>query len=118
MYVLLFLLWSKWEISWNEYYGNFAPKITIFLVPIFLSLSSIFLFIRDKKIFLGLVLGLLGFLPIEYILFMKNYIYIDSCPCCRLFPFLNTNVHFWMNTVVILIISIAIFIYAIRKVKI
>lgn len=108
-FLMIFLFWNKWESAWNQYFDFFVPSITIYLVAILLALSSVSLVVLEKKNILAQILGLSGLLFIEFILYKMNFIYIDNCPCSRIFSFLSTEIHFWINTVMILIISVYIF---------
>lgn len=108
-FLFQFLFWNKWKSAWNQYFDFFVPSITIYLVATLLALSSVFLVILDKKNILARILGLSGLFFIEFILYKMNFIFTDNCPCSRLFTFLSTEIHFWINTVVILIIAVNIF---------
>jgi hypothetical protein len=115
-FLLTLLLWNSWESIWYEYFSFFIPKFTVFVVPVSLAFSSVLIVVIGcKKI--GLVFGGLGLVPIEYMLYMKNFIHVDSCPCSRLYPFLDTEIHLWINSVMLLfiLVSIVINISYIRK---
>jgi len=107
-YLLVFLIWNKWETIWHEYFVFFIPKLSVFVVPVLLAFSSIFLICLGRKSLLGWVIALLGLLPIEYVLYMKNFVYIYKCSCSRLYPFLDTEIHFSINTVMLLFIILNI----------
>lgn len=107
VFLLVFLFWKKWEPIWHENFSIFIPKLSVYIVPTLLAFSSVLLIVIGWKN-TGLILGFLGLLPIEYVLYIKNFVYIDDCPCGRLYTFLDTEIHFWMNTVVVLFILIGI----------
>ncbi len=107
-FLLAFLFWNNWELIWHEYFSLLTPKFTVFVVPVLLAFSSIYLISFSRKSKLGWIIGLLALFPIENILYMKNFVYIDRCPCSRLYPFLDTEIHFWINSVMFLIFLISI----------
>ena len=105
-FLSIFILWNNWELICHEYFSLFIPKFIVFVVPLILAFSSILLLVIGWKN-IGRVFGVLGLLPIEYMLYMKNFIHVDGCPCSRFYPFLDTEIHFWINTIMILFFLIS-----------
>ena len=106
-FVLILRYWSRWNIFMQEYNSLLPFGVMLYLLPLLLVFSYITALFSYKK--LALFSCFITFFSIEYILYIRKYIYVDLCDCKQLFPFLSTSTHFWINTGILLIILICMF---------
>jgi hypothetical protein len=95
-FCLLFLFISRWQAAWIELIGNKYRWLS-WSIPFLFGIACLFAVII-KKTLIGLQIALICLLCLEFFLFSKNFIYANSCSCSWLFPFLNINIHFWINS--------------------
>ena len=115
--LLLALIWFHWKMIWYDFMSFLAPQITVYIVPLLLLASLVLLFTRVNKN-IGLALSLLPLISFEYILYHQNFIYIESCHAGWLWPIFDPDIHFWVNSAMLLIVlgSITINVLSDRKI--
>ncbi len=100
-FLFIFLFWNKWSGLWIAYYNSFIPNITSYFVPILFGFTVTITTVKNINVvwqIIAYLFGIIGFVFMGFILYQKSFVIKDSCACERLFVFLPTNLHFWINT--------------------
>jgi hypothetical protein len=108
LFILLFYYLSRWRAIWFYNYGHFSDKITPFIIPCLLGVSSLLFFICKKK-YINNILSIISLLFLQYYFFLKKYVFIEVCSCSWLIPFLDNDFHFWINLGIIIMCLFILF---------